>query len=95
MKTKKTPLRMCLGCREMIPKKEMIRVVRAPEDMGGEISLDPSLRKPGRGAYLCGKPECFEKAKKINAFAKAFSCQVAPAVYDELAAALGKTKTAE
>ena len=95
MKTKKTPLRMCLGCREMIPKKEMIRVVRAPEDMGGAISLDPTLRMPGRGAYLCGKPECFEKAKKINAFAKAFSCQVAPDVYDELAAALGRTETAE
>ncbi|MBR3691340.1 MAG: YlxR family protein [Clostridia bacterium] len=95
MKTKKTPLRMCLGCREMIPKRDLIRVVRAPEEQGGEISLDPTLRSPGRGAYLCSKPECFEKAKKINAFARAFACPVDPAVYDALAAMLGKDETAE
>ena len=88
MKKKKTPLRMCLGCREMKPKKELVRVVRAPEDRGGGISLDPTSRMPGRGAYLCGNPGCFEKAKKINAFAKAFECPVDAAVYDELARAL-------
>lgn len=90
MKSKKTPLRMCLGCREMIPKKDLIRVVRAPEDSGGGISLDPTLRKPGRGAYLCGKPECFEKAKKQNAFSRAFGCPVEAAIYDELLRALGE-----
>lgn len=95
MKTKKTPLRMCLGCREMKPKRDLIRVVHAPEDMGGAITLDPTLRAPGRGAYLCGDPACFARAKKINAFAKAFSCPVEPELYDQLAASLDAAKTTE
>ena len=89
---KKMPERKCVGCNERRSKNELVRVLRTPE---GEILIDRTGKKSGRGAYLCGKPECFEKAKKINAFAKAFSCQVAPDVYDELAAALGRTETAE
>ncbi len=50
LKPKKTPMRMCVGCREMKPKTELIRVVRSPE---GAVSLDPTGKKPGRGAYLC------------------------------------------
>ena len=50
MKPKKTPMRMCVGCREMKPKRELIRVVRSPD---GAVSLDPVGKKPGRGAYVC------------------------------------------
>ena len=57
MVQKKIPMRQCLGCREMFPKRELIRVVRSPE---GELSLDFKGKAPGRGAYLCGKPECLK-----------------------------------
>ncbi len=83
MQTKrKTPMRQCLGCREMLPKRELIRVVRAPE--GGGISLDFKGKAPGRGAYLCGKPECLKKARKSKAVERAFGCPVPPEAYDAL-----------
>ena len=56
MKPKKIPMRMCMGCNEMKPKKELIRIVKSPE---GEISLDFTGKKPGRGAYICRDKECF------------------------------------
>ena len=56
---KKIPMRQCLGCREMKPKRELIRVVRSPQ---GEISLDFHGKKPGRGAYLCPNQDCLERA---------------------------------
>lgn len=59
MKQKKTPMRMCLGCREMKPKPELIRVVRAPD---GAVSLDPVGKKPGRGAYVCRNAQCLTRA---------------------------------
>ena len=59
MKTKKIPMRMCLGCGEMKPKRELIRVVKSKE---GDISLDLTGKKSGRGAYICKSVECFEKA---------------------------------
>ena len=62
MVQKKIPMRQCLGCREMFPKRELIRVVRSPE---GEITLDFKGKAPGRGAYLCGRPECLKKARKM------------------------------
>ena len=52
-------MRMCVGCREMKEKKELIRVVRSPE---GEVSLDPVGKKPGRGAYVCRSAECLKRA---------------------------------
>ena len=58
---KKLPLRQCLGCREMKPKKELIRVVRSPE---GQVSLDFKGKLPGRGAYVCPNPQCLKKAQK-------------------------------
>ena len=61
MKQKKTPMRMCLGCREMKPKPELIRVVRAPD---GTVSLDPVGKKPGRGAYVCKNAACLTRAIK-------------------------------
>ena len=78
---KKIPLRQCLGCREMKPKKELIRVVRSPE---GEISLDFHGKKPGRGAYLCPDPACLKKARKSRALERAFSLPIPEDVYDGL-----------
>ncbi len=80
---KKIPLRQCLGCREMKPKSELIRVVRSPE---GEVSLDFRGKKPGRGAYLCPDPACLAKAKKSRAIERAFSAPVGPEVYAALEA---------
>ena len=65
MKTKKIPMRMCLGCGEMKPKRELIRVVKSKE---GDISLDLTGKKSGRGAYICKSVECFEKARKARKF---------------------------
>ena len=78
MKTKKIPMRMCLGCNEMKPKKELIRVVKSPE---GEISIDFTGKKAGRGAYICADSECFEKARKARRFEKSFSCKIDNEVY--------------
>lgn len=79
---KKIPLRQCLGCREMKPKRELIRVVKSPE---GEVSLDFKGKKPGRGAYVCPSPDCLAKARKSKALERAFSAQLPPEVYEGLA----------
>ena len=65
---KKVPMRMCVACREMKPKKELLRVVRTPE---GEIVADETGRKNGRGAYLCRSEACFNKAVKTRALDRA------------------------
>ena len=70
---KKIPMRQCVGCREMKPKKELIRVVRSPE---GQVSLDFKGKLPGRGAYLCPDPACLARAKKSRALERAFSAQL-------------------
>lgn len=72
-------MRMCLGCNEMKNKREMIRVVKSPE---GEISLDFSGKKSGRGAYICKDMECFEKARKARRFEKSLSCRIDDSVYE-------------
>ena len=78
---KKIPLRQCLGCREMKPKRDLIRVVRAPV---GTITLDFHGKKPGRGAYLCPQPECLKRARKAKALERAFSLPIPAEVYDAL-----------
>ena len=78
---KKIPMRQCLGCREMKPKRELIRVVRSPE---GEISLDFKGKAPGRGAYICPSPVCLKQAIKAKALERAFSTQIPEAVYEKL-----------
>ena len=75
---KKIPMRMCLGCNEMKPKKELVRVVKSPE---GEISIDLTGKKSGRGAYICRSTECLAKAKKSRRLEKAFSCRIDDEVY--------------
>ena len=63
MKTRKIPMRMCVGCREMKEKKTLIRVVRSPE---GVLSLDPAGKKPGRGAYVCREGECLSVRSRMT-----------------------------
>ena len=77
----KIPMRQCLGCREMKPKKELIRVVRSPE---GEISLDFKGKASGRGAYVCPDPRCLKKAIKARALERAFSAQIPQEIYERL-----------
>lgn len=81
MYKKKIPMRQCLGCRTMFPKKELIRIVRSPQ---GELSLDFKGKAAGRGAYLCGKLDCLKKVRKTRSIERAFSIQVPESVYEEL-----------
>ncbi len=81
----------------MKPKKELVRVVRAPEKTdengavtGGEISLDLTGKKPGRGAYVCHNPECLKKARKARKFERAFSCKIPDEVYDTMEAEIAE-----
>jgi len=78
---KKTPMRQCLGCREMKPKRELIRAVRSPE---GEVTLDVTGKKPGRGAYICRDAECLKRAVKSKALSRAFGAAVPEEVTDAL-----------
>lgn len=75
MAQKKIPSRQCIGCMTSRPKKELVRVVRAPS---GEISIDLVGKKPGRGAYLCPNPDCLTKAKKKRRWSAALSSRFPP-----------------
>ncbi|WP_371369056.1 hypothetical protein SRRS_23870 [Sporomusa rhizae] len=87
MKTKKIPLRMCVGCQEMKSKKELLRVVRTPEE---EIVLDPTGKKAGRGAYMCQSEQCLTNAFKEKRLEKALKHQINEAVYNALRAEIIK-----
>ena len=92
MRKKKIPLRKCSGCGEMKPKQELIRVVRAPnvkDEEGvvlrqGELSLDLTGKKPGRGAYVCRNLACLQAARKARRLERAFSCKIPEELYDAL-----------
>jgi len=73
LKKKRVPQRMCLGCQEMKPKREMLRVVRTPEN---DIVVDPTGKKSGRGAYLCPQEDCITKAIKEKRLEKALECPI-------------------
>ncbi len=81
MKVRKTPMRMCAGCGESKPKMELVRVVRSPE---GEISIDLTGKKPGRGAYLCRSAGCLKKARKSKRIDRSLEMSIPEAVYDAL-----------
>ena len=81
IRQKKTPLRMCTGCGQMKPKRELVRVVRSPD---GDVSLDLTGKKPGRGAYVCRNADCLKAARKARRFEKAFSCKIPDEVYDRM-----------
>ena len=81
MSVKKIPLRQCIGCGEMKSKKEMIRVIKTAE---GEILLDATGRKNGRGAYLCPSMECFKKAVKGRGLERSSKMAIPREVYETL-----------
>jgi predicted RNA-binding protein YlxR (DUF448 family) len=81
VRPKKVPMRTCVGCNQVKGKKELVRVVKSPE---GEISLDTTGRKPGRGAYVCPRRDCLKAARKARRFEKAFSMAIPAVVYDHL-----------
>lgn len=78
---KKIPMRMCVGCREMKPKKELLRIVRSPE---GEIALDPGGKRSGRGAYVCHQESCLMRAIKQKQLERALESKIAPEVTEQL-----------
>ena len=81
MQNKKIPMRMCLGCKEMKPKKELIRVVKTKDN---EIKLDVTGKVAGRGAYLCYDGKCLEKAIKSKAIDRALSVTIPEDIYNGL-----------
>jgi len=81
MKVKKIPQRMCIGCQEMKPKKELIRVVKNSE---GIIKVDLTGKAPGRGAYICKSQECLEKAIKTKRFEKNFETKIDESIFQRL-----------
>ena len=82
MRVRRVPQRKCVACQEQRPKKELIRIVRTP---AGEVLIDITGKKSGRGAYLCGKSSCFLLAKKNRALDRALKVPVGGEVYDTLA----------
>lgn len=82
---KKKPERRCVGCNETRLKSELVRVVRSPE---GEVSLDLTGKKSGRGAYICRDAACLKKARKAHRISNALSCEIPDEVYDRLEAEL-------
>ena len=82
-KPRKIPQRQCVGCREMKEKKALLRIVRTPE---GEILLDSTGKKSGRGAYVCPDPACLKKARKSRALERAFETAIGEDIYAALQA---------
>ena len=85
VKPRKIPMRMCVGCREMKPKAQLLRVVKPQE---GQAHIDRTGKAPGRGAYICGQIECFKKARKSRALERALDAKIDEAVFDQLEASV-------
>ena len=75
---KKIPMRQCLGCRQMQPKRTLVRVVRTPE---GSVQLDPRGKLPGRGAYICKEKACLQKAIRSKALSRSLSVEIPDTIY--------------
>ena len=82
VKTRKTPMRMCVGCREMKEKRELLRVVRSPE---GIVSIDHKGKAPGRGAYICKSETCLTRAVKQKQLERALETKIDDSVFERLA----------
>ena len=78
---KKIPVRRCVGCGEHLPKAELVRVLRTPE---GEVVLDLTGKKSGRGAYICKKAACLKKARKSKRIDTSLECTIPEEVYDRM-----------
>jgi predicted RNA-binding protein YlxR (DUF448 family) len=89
MKKRKIPMRKCVACQENKPKKELIRIVRSPE---GDVSIDETGKKSGRGAYICNQQSCFELAHKKKALQSQLSAAIEDSVYDELKKQVSETR---
>ncbi len=89
LKKRKIPMRMCVGCREMKPKLELIRVVKPQE---GDCALDFTGKAPGRGAYVCANVECLKKAQKTHALERALDAKIDDSVFEQLASRLEQVK---
>lgn len=85
LKKRKIPERMCTACREKKPKKELVRIVRSPEQ---EITIDFTGKKPGRGAYICVNSECLTKARKSKGLDRALEVNIKSEIWDCLEQAL-------
>ena len=81
MKTRKIPMRMCVGCREMKEKRQLLRIVKSPENV---ISFDRGGKAPGRGAYVCRDQECLAKAVKQKQLERALETKIEEAVFSQL-----------
>ena len=81
MKTRKIPMRMCVGCREMQEKRSLLRIVKSPE---GAISFDRVGKAPGRGAYICRSKECLDKAMKARQLERALETKIEQQVFGQL-----------
>lgn len=81
LKPRKIPARMCVGCREMKPKKDLLRAVRSPE---GEVTLDPTGKKPGRGAYVCYNADCLKRALKQGQLDRQLDTRLSPETNEQL-----------
>lgn len=90
MKPRKIPMRMCVGCREMKEKRELIRIVRTPE---GETLIDPTGKKSGRGAYVCRSPECLKRAIKQKQLERQLQASLTDEVNDALMAEMNRLAT--
>lgn len=81
MQKKKIPLRKCTGCGEMKPKKELVRVVKTPDD---QVLMDLTGRINGRGAYICPNAQCLKIARKSKRIEKSFQMSIPDEVYDKM-----------
>ena len=90
MKPRKIPMRMCVGCREMKEKRELIRIVRIPE---GETLIDPTGKKSGRGAYVCRSPECLKRAIKQKQLERQLQVSLTDEVNEALMAEMNRLAT--
>ncbi len=84
---KKIPERRCSGCGQSFPKKELLRVVRAPD---GSVSLDFTGKKSGRGAYVCRNVSCFKKARKAKRIERSLECEIPEEIYDAMESELAE-----
>ncbi len=78
---KKIPMRQCVGCREMKPKKELIRIIKSPE---GDVFVDANGKMNGRGAYLCRSVDCFLKARKNKGLERSLKIRIPEEIYGKL-----------
>jgi len=87
MTNKKIPMRQCVGCAEMKSKKELLRIIKTPEE---EVVLDTTGRKNGRGAYICASMECLNKAQKNKGLERSLKTAIPTAVYESLKEEMSK-----